>query len=308
MDDFKRLDELAKEMAQRDYLIKKRKQIAEALNALTHEEIRLQSQLKKETSDYKKLEGMSIKRLLAQFSDNYESMMDKEYREMKIAEYKHQSLLDQMKNYQDEISRINELLEHYKDLDQEYNTLLNAKRHWATQKGIYVIDSYDSEIRNLKSRQTEIDEAMEACKRLINSLGSAKEGLSSAKGWGMLDILGGGLVTSMVKHDHIARASGYIKDASEKAKLLVRELSDLRLYLDIEKMEIDAFSKTFDTFFDNIFSDFTIQDQIDKAYDNICENAKVADTLMLKLENMRNETVSCIEVATKKREEVLLSL
>ena len=44
MEDFKKLDELIDMMAQRDYLIKKRKVIAETLTSLSQEEIRLQSQ------------------------------------------------------------------------------------------------------------------------------------------------------------------------------------------------------------------------------------------------------------------------
>lgn len=308
MQDFRRLDELAKEMAQRDYLVKKRKQIAAALNAMSQEEIRLQSQLKKETNDYKKLEGLSIKKLLAMFADNYEEMMDKEYREMKLAEYKHSELMERIQAYQDEIAHINELLSQYGSLDQEYNTLLNAKRHWATAEGLAGVEQFESELRLLKSRQTEIEEAIAACKALIVSLNSAKEGLSSAKSWGIFDIIGGGLITSMVKHDHIGRASAFIKDASDKAKLLAREIADLKMYLEIERFEIDSFSRTFDTFFDNIFSDVTIQDEINQAYENICVNAKIADDLLSKLESIRVETDGCIEETARKRDMAIVSL
>lgn len=308
MQDFRRLDELAKEMAQRDYLVKKRKQIASALNAMSQEEIRLQSQVKKETNDYKKLEGLSIKKLLAMFSDNYEEMMDKEYREMKLAEFKHSELLEQMQAYQDEIAHINELLSQYGSLDQEYNTLLGAKRLWATAEGLAGVEQFESELRMLKQRQTEIEEAIAACKALVGSLNSAKEGLSSAQGWGMFDIIGGGLITSLVKHDHINRASAFIKDASDKAKLLAREIADLKMYFEIERFEIDSFSRTFDTFFDNIFSDLSIQTEINQAYENICVNSKIADDLLGKLEMMRDETNGCIEEVARKRDMAIVSL
>jgi hypothetical protein len=295
-------------MAQRDYLVRKRKAIAESLNAMSQEEIRLHSQVKKETNDYKKFEGLSIKRLLKLFSENYEEMMDKEYREMKIAEYKHAELLEGMQAYQDEIVHITELLKQYENLDQEYNTLLNAKRLWASDEGLKVVEQFESEIRHLKNRQTEIEEAMHACKTLVMSLNSAKEGLSSAKGWGMFDIIGGGLITSMVKHDHINRASAFIKDASDKAKLLNRELLDLKVYLEIEHFEIDAFSRTFDVFFDNIFSDLSIQEEINLAYDNICTNSEVADDLMRKLEKVHHDTLDEIEGVRRKRDAAIVSL
>lgn len=67
MRDFSNLDDIAKQMAQRDYLIKKRKQLVVSLTALSQEEIRLQSDLKKETYEYRSIEKLSIKKLLSPF-------------------------------------------------------------------------------------------------------------------------------------------------------------------------------------------------------------------------------------------------
>ena len=308
MQDFNRLDELAGKMAQRDYLIKKRKKLAEELAALSQDEIRFQSQSNKETHDYRLIEKLSIKKLLKMYSENYEEMMDQEYREMKIAQYKYDALIERINASQEEIKGITELLTHYENVEREYETLLNAKRLWANANGYSIIENFESQIRNMESRKKEIDEAILASKDLILSLMSAKEDLSSAKNWGMFDILGGGLIPSAVKHDHIKRASQYIKDASEKARRLMRELEDLKPYFNIEFIEINALARTFDTFFDNVFSDFSIQHEIDTAYENISQNFDSAEALHAKLLELKKECDAKIEEVTEKRNQIILSL
>ncbi|MDH8679426.1 hypothetical protein QE109_14805 [Fusibacter bizertensis] len=308
MQDFDKLDDLAKEMAQRDYLIKKRKHLAEELNQLSQEEIRLQSQLKKETHDYKSIENLSVKRLLKLFDEQYEEMMDKEYREMKIAEYKHDSLIEKMQTAQDEIVGITELLKNYTTIESEYKTLLNAKRVWATSNGHMEIDNFESELILLKGKQKEIEEAINACKQLILSLENAREDLSSAQSWGMFDILGGGLIPASVKHDYLKRASQYIKDSSDKAVTLTRELLDLKTYFSIERLEVDALTHTFDTFFDSVLSDLNIQEQIDKAYLSICNNHAHAEALMKLLDELKIDNDERMNQLKQKREKVLISL
>ena len=193
MRDFSNLDVIAKQMAQRDYLIKKRKQLVVSLTALSQEEIRLQSELKKETHEYRSIEKLSIKKLLSLFSDRYEEMMDKEYREMKIAEYKYERLLETIKSQQEQLLHTTELLSHYENVEKEYTEMLETKRIWASQNGFDVIADFEHSLLIQNRKLKETDEALNACKKLLMSLSSAKDDLASAKNWGIFDILGGGL-------------------------------------------------------------------------------------------------------------------
>ena len=52
-------------------------------------------------------------------------------------------------------------------------------------------------------RAVEIDEAIAAGHRALDALAEAADSLDSAKRWGIVDILGGGFVTSMVKHSRL---------------------------------------------------------------------------------------------------------
>ena len=49
-------------------------------------------------------------------------------------------------------------------------------------------------------------EAIEAGRRALNSLRTAKENLNSAKNWGLVDMFGGGFFTTLLKHSKMDQA------------------------------------------------------------------------------------------------------
>ena len=54
-------------------------------------------------------------------------------------------------------------------------------------------------------------EAQQACEAALTSLGEAQRKVDSARAWGTYDTwLGGGLFSSLVKHDRIDDAEGYM--------------------------------------------------------------------------------------------------
>ena len=51
-------------------------------------------------------------------------------------------------------------------------------------------------------------EAIEAGRRALNSLRTAKENLNSAKNWGLVDMFGGGFFTTLLKHSKMDQSAG----------------------------------------------------------------------------------------------------
>ena len=56
----------------------------------------------------------------------------------------------------------------------------------------------------------EISEAVDAGERALSSLRAAKSKLDSARAWGIYDILGGGLLSSAIKHGQISNANEWM--------------------------------------------------------------------------------------------------
>ena len=67
-------------------------------------------------------------------------------------------------------------------------------------------------------RAVEIDEAIAAGHRALDALAEAADSLDSAKRWGIVDILGGGLITSVIKHSRLGDANYELARAREEIR------------------------------------------------------------------------------------------
>ena len=61
-----------------------------------------------------------------------------------------------------------------------------------------------------------------------NSLTNALNALNSARGWGIYDILGGGVISTFIKHSKMDDASDYLKEAQRDLQVFNKELNDIR--------------------------------------------------------------------------------
>ena len=106
----------------------------------------------------------------------------------------------------------------------------------------------------------EIDEAIRAGERALDSLREAKNQLNSARNWGIYDMIGGGLISSMIKHSKIDQANDWMDQANRDLRCFAKELRDV----DGEDLQIDTGSLVtmLDIFCDNFFSDLLVQQKI----------------------------------------------
>ncbi|NLC11364.1 MAG: hypothetical protein GX767_03815 [Firmicutes bacterium] len=71
------------------------------------------------------------------------------------------------------------------------------------------------ELGELKANQKELTEAIEAGKHALKLLQKVRDSLSSAQGWSIWDMLGGGLIATAVKHSRIDDARKHVHDAQQ---------------------------------------------------------------------------------------------
>lgn len=107
----------------------------------------------------------------------------------------------------------------------------------------------------------EKNEAREAGFRALDSLREARSYISSAKGFGLWDILGGGTFVTFFKHMKINKARQAIDRARYDLMDFSRELKDIRTDLDID---IGDFLTIFDLM-DNFFADIIVQSRLSDA-------------------------------------------
>lgn len=130
----------------------------------------------------------------------------------------------------------------------------------------------------------EIREAIVAGEKALNSLYAAQDKLKSARGWGMIDLFGGGLFTDMVKHSKMEDASRCMEDAKRHLKVFQRELKDVNLSLDL-RMEVGGFLSFADFFFDGLVADYLVQSKIESAREQVEDAIMMVKNALTSLRN-----------------------
>ena len=110
----------------------------------------------------------------------------------------------------------------------------------------------------MMNREKELREAREAGARALNSLREAKQHMDSARGWGIFDMLGGGTLSTLIKHSRMDDARRFVEEAQYDLRAFQRELADVRL----PDVHIDGFMTFADFFFDGFLADFLVQRRI----------------------------------------------
>lgn len=107
----------------------------------------------------------------------------------------------------------------------------------------------------------EIREAIAAGERALSSLYVAQDKLKSARGWGLFDLFGGGLLSDMMKHSRLNEASRCMEDAKYQLKVFQKELSDVNGNFNL-RLDIGGFLSFADFFFDGLVADYLVQSKI----------------------------------------------
>ena len=116
----------------------------------------------------------------------------------------------------------------------------------------------------------EIQEAINAADYALDCLYEAQDCLGSARNWGVIDILGGGFISTFIKRSRMRDASRCIEDAKAAMATFRKELADVDRAMPLAIDEYDFWSFA-DYFFDGFIADFMVQSQIARAREQVDE-------------------------------------
>jgi hypothetical protein len=127
------------------------------------------------------------------------------------------------------------------------------------------------ELAALEAESGELEEAVAAGRRARTALDEARDRLGSADSWSAYDTwMGGGMLSSMVKHDRLDEAGARIEAAQRALADFTRELGDVGSVQALSAdLGISPMTRTVDVFFDNIFSDLSVRGQIKSSLDAV---------------------------------------
>ena len=110
----------------------------------------------------------------------------------------------------------------------------------------------------------EIDEAIAAGRKVFAGLEEVIEALDSARKWGIWDILGGGLFSTLTKNSRINKAQEGISKVQRLMHQFKRELNDVQNQVELG-IDISDFESFADVFLDGFIFDVIVQTKITDA-------------------------------------------
>lgn len=135
---------------------------------------------------------------------------------------------------------------------------------------------------------TEINEAIEAGRDAQMRLRRIQETLRSAKGWGIYDLLGGGLISGMMKRIRMEKAQQQIDELRGSLERFNSELKDVQVQCSASA-ELSEWLSITDLVFDDPLSDWLSLSKIKDAKAEIDRTAEEVTMLLAKLEGSRGK-------------------
>ncbi|MGL5329588.1 MAG: hypothetical protein ACRDD7_09985 [Peptostreptococcaceae bacterium] len=255
----------------------------------------LEESLRKEKKDVDNLKKVSLANIMCTVMGNKAEKMEKEEKEYVFAKIKYDNCFAKVNLLKSDINDVISRISKLRKYESEYSLLLKEKLNLINILGnditkakiMEMEDRIDTYLKEIK----EIDESILVGGNLMCEIEQAKKLLSSAKSWSTFDLLGGDLLSSMAKHNKIEEAQNHFYKISNLLTSFNNELSDVN----ISGITFSSTTKTFDIFFDNLFSDLAVDKHINKSYENVCNLERDVNRILCDLRCNKDKLSSYVE-------------
>jgi multidrug efflux pump subunit AcrA (membrane-fusion protein) len=298
-----RLSKAIEQKRLKEKLEKDFRAVGEELQSQSSRMAFLESQLKKEKVDVEKLERISLTYLFYSVLGSREQQLEKVRQELLSAQLGYQQVRHQAEYLAQEKNRLSDQLEKLAGTDSEYKSCLAEKEKFIQQSNQTIakeLFEISEKLANLNSELREISEAMAAGESVVVDLAQAIKSLGGAEGWGIWDMLGGGLITDMIKHSHIDDARISVTNAQKKISQFKRELADVQKSTEVQ-INIGELASFADFFFDGLIFDWVVQSKIEDSLEKSNKAKSIITQTIKELEALKESTQSEFDDTQEKR-------
>ncbi|MBU3228223.1 hypothetical protein [Clostridium algidicarnis] len=256
--------------------------------------------LKKEKRDVEDLESGSLSSILYSLLGKKDEKIEKEQYEYMMAKAKNDECFNMIEFLKSDKNKVRRDLDEINNLKIEYEKIIEENKEKILSKDSKEkreLESIQNEIGSIKYELKEIREAINAGNILLSSMEELIKSLDSASGWGVVDMIGGGFVSTAVKHSKINEAKDHAYDIKSYANKFKRELMDVGSDLDFN-INMDGFTTFADYFFDNFFVDWCVQNKIKSSLNDAQKGYDMVEDMISRLENKllsRESTIKGLE-------------
>lgn len=289
------IEALLKDYTHPDSIYKKIDGTKTMLQNARYELKKLEGIMEKEQLDVEKMSQTSLKTLFYKCLGTHDKQVAKEKEEALAAVLKYESCKKSVDELTDKLSQLTNRHYEMSKVQDKLDALYEEKRRVMASFNMpeYAkIGQLEKEISFIRREIKELKEAITPGNMAINTLNEAIELLDSAGDWGTWDLIGGGLIADMMKHDKIDKAKQAILNAQTYVQRLQVELQDVNMSLD-GSIQITGGAVFADFFFDGLIADWYMQSKISQSRDNVVATCgkirKIVSTLSTQLNHKEKD-------------------
>lgn len=269
-------------------------------------------QYEKESLDVERIRKESLSTTILKFFGRYEGRVEKEMEEMVHAKTQYDAASAQLRELESEAARLRSRIAELTRDRQAYQVELEKResmiRASTSGEASKAFMRLEAEAENLARQLTETGEALRAADRAYHTAQEALAYLDDAEGWASYDVwFSKGLISHMAKYEKIDMAQEAFDRLNAQIHTLRVELDDIHLDLDIQPLAIDSATRFFDVWFDNIFTDLRVRDQIRDYLNYTKELCGVIERVINRLETSKRDLTERIQRIEEQQENIIIS-
>lgn len=252
----------------------------------------LESAMGEEQADVDRLEGRSLAAFFYHITGRLEGKLDKERREAWEARVKYDAAARELSETEEELRQSQAELYALRGCEERYETALAEKAQAikaAGGDGGAALWELETRLAEQASQCRELREAIDAGRAARDTAEKILDDLGSAEGWGTFDLLGGGLMTDIIKYSHLDGAQGQIEQLQSRLRRFKTELADVAIDGDLQ-VSVDGFLRFADYFFDGLFADWAVLDRIHQSQEQVRSTRDQIGSVLMRLEAMLDRT------------------
>lgn len=292
-------NQLRKITTTKEYMVKLQGYLEENDDKLTLGE----ESFEKEHKDVEKLKHMSLTSILTYFKHDKEEILAKEEQEEIQAAFHVKQLQADRESLLADYNRCFKEISLEASLAEELQECLYRRARSDVNISQQVKELRDS-LEKIQQEEKELDEAIVVGNSVLDKVQLALHDLSNASTWGTIDMFGGGVVSTMIKHNNLNNAQDRIADIRNDILRFEKELKDVQEYA-FDGVEVSGGMQFADYVFDNFFTDFLVQSKIKNTQRSVSELADTIEKILAKLQQDKKKCEEQSNQLLKQYEDLL---
>ncbi|MBQ3194441.1 MAG: hypothetical protein IJB59_12835 [Oscillospiraceae bacterium] len=264
-------DELSVLQAQLTYKMRLEAMLSElrSQQAVLQERVhRLERQMLTEKKNMERLEGGSPAAFFYLLTGQKEEKLGQERREYYAARVKYDMALRELQAIEQDIDCTREDLGDLADCEERYARAMERKRQAIAQSGTPQSEELlekEQSLSFLRAQERELEEAIAAGTAALRTANDVILSLKHTEGVGLFDVLGGGFLADMAKHETLDEAQQSVQQLQVDLQKFNKELADVAIR-DGLQISIDRMLRFSDLFFDGLIADLATPENMSKSH------------------------------------------